>query len=130
MRRNIKKFIRDRNIYRRYVADAKDCKRCSLKKVCFYRKNTIRRTLDVPIGAEETNLSKKMLEKVDSPKGRKIYPRRMAIVEPVFANIRAIKRLDRFTLRSKLKVNIQWVLYCMIHNIEKIMNYGVRQAFS
>jgi transposase len=124
LRRNIKKFTRDRNIYRRYVADAKDCKKCSLTKKCFYRKNTKRRTLDVPIGAEETNLSKKMLEKVDSKKGREIYPQRMAIVEPVFANIRSIKRLDRFTLRSKLKVNIQWVLYCMVHNIEKIMNYG------
>ena len=65
-----------------------------------------------------------MLEKVDSEKGRKIYPQRMAIVEPVFANIRSRKRMDRFTLRGKTKVNIQWLLYCMVHNIEKIMNYG------
>jgi hypothetical protein len=26
--------------------------------------------------------------------------------------------LDRFTLRGKIKVNIQWMLYCMVHNIE------------
>jgi IS5 family transposase len=42
----------------------------------------------------------------------------------VFANIRYLKRLDRFTLRSKVKVNIQWLLYCMVHNIGKIVNYG------
>ena len=121
---NVKRHIRDRNIYRRYMADAKDCSRCSLKSRCFYRKNTKRRTLDVPIGAQENNFSKAMLEKVDSDRGRKIYPQRMAIVEPVFANIRTQKRMDHFTLRGKIKVNIQWMLYCMVHNIEKIVNYA------
>ena len=121
---NMKKHVQDRNIYRRYIADEKDCKHCSLKSRCFYRKNTKRRSLDVPIGAEETNFSKAMLKKVDSDRGRKIYPQRMAIVEPVFANIRNQKRMDRFTLRGKIKVNIQWMLYCMVHNIEKIANYG------
>ena len=78
----------------------------------------------VPIGVELTNLSKRMAGKVDSELGRKIYPQRFAVAEPVFANIRTQKRLDRFTLRGKVKVNIQWLLYCMIHNIEKIANYG------
>ena len=121
---NIKKHIVDRNIYRRYLADEKDCKQCSLKSRCFYRKNTKRRSLDIPIGADENNYSKAMGEKVDSDKGRKIYPQRFAIVEPVFANIKTQKRLNRFTLRGKVKVNIQWMLYCMVHNIEKIMNFA------
>ncbi|WP_394706861.1 transposase [Marispirochaeta sp.] len=46
----------------------------------------------------------------------------MGIIETVFGNITSCKRLDRFTLRTKAKVNIQWVLYCMIHNIGKIRN--------
>jgi Transposase DDE domain len=46
-------------------------------------------------------------------------------VEPVFGNLRAQKGLDRFTLRGQKKVNIQWTLYCMMHNIEKIGKYGV-----
>jgi hypothetical protein len=66
-----------------------------------------------------------MIEKIDSEKGRKIYDQRIAIVEPVFANVRTQKRMDHFTLKEKIKVNIQWLLYCMIHNIEKIANYGV-----
>ena len=121
----VKKHIRDHNIYRRYVADEKDCSICSLKRRCFYRKNTKRRSLDVPIGAAKTNFSKAMQNKVDSEKGRKIYPQRFAVVEPVFANIKTQKRLDRFTLRGKIKVNIQWMLYCMVHNIEKIMNFAM-----
>jgi hypothetical protein len=83
-----------------------------------------RRYLWVTIGAEITNLSKRMAAKIDTEAGRKIYPQRFAVAEPVFANIRTQKRLDRFTLRGKVKVNIQWLLYCMIHNIEKIKNYG------
>jgi hypothetical protein len=38
------------------------------------------------------------------------------------------EHLDTFpgirTLRGKIKVTIQWLLYCMIHNIEKIVHYG------
>jgi hypothetical protein len=56
---------------------------------------------------------------------RKIYSKRLAIIEPVFANIRARKRLDRFTLRTKTKVNVQWMLFALVHNIEKIVNYGM-----
>ena len=84
-----------------------------------------RKSITVPIGNVPGNLSKAMQEKVDSERGRRIYPQRVAIVEPVFANIRVNKRADRFTLRGKIKVNIQWLLYCMVHNMEKILNYGL-----
>jgi len=47
----------------------------------------------------------------------------MQIVEPVFANIRHQKKLSRFILRGKIKVNIQWNLYNLVHNIEKIANF-------
>ena len=76
------------------------------------------------MGGVPRNLLKEMARKVDTERGRGIYHQRIGIAEPVFANIRAVKRLDRFTLRGKIKVNIQWVLYCMVHNIGKIMSYG------
>ena len=78
----------------------------------------------MPLGPEGVNYSKEMVTKIESEKGRKIYPQRLAIVEPVFANIRVHKRLDRFILRGKIKVGIQWLLFCMVHNMEKIVNYG------
>jgi hypothetical protein len=65
-----------------------------------------------------------MIEKIDTPHGRDMYSRRMGIVEPVFANIRYCKGLNRFTLRGKNKVNIQWLLYCCVHNIEKTLKAG------
>jgi transposase len=122
----VKKTEVDGNIYRRYVADRTDCQRCKLKTRCIVHKNGKRRYLNVPIGSSHDNLTKPMIEKIDSEKGRKIYPQRIAVVEPVFANVRTQKRMDHFTLRGKIKVNIQWVIYCMIHNIEKIAHYGVK----
>ena len=61
----------------------------------------------------------RMRWKFDSVAGRQIYSRRMATVEPVFANLQN-KGMRRFTLRGRKKVNAQWQLFAMVHNIEKI----------
>ena len=66
-----------------------------------------------------------MKERVDSEFGKQVYGHRMSVVEPVFGNIGTAKKLNRFSLRSKKKVQGQWQLYCMIHNIEKLMRYGI-----
>ena len=112
------------NLYRLYGAQEQDCSDCRVKGKCIYGNGHGPKSLMVPIGPDGINLTKLMIEKVESEQGRSIYQKRMAIVEPVFANLRTHKRLDRFTLRGKIKVNIQWMLYCMVHNIEKIANYG------
>jgi len=86
--------------------------------------------LMVPVGIMMGNLSKAMAAKVDSEEGRRIYHRRIAIAEPVFANLRILKAMNRFTLRGKIKVNIQWLLYCMVHNIGKIIGSGGKYAYT
>jgi hypothetical protein len=68
-----------------------------------------------------------MRRRIDSAEGRALYGRRIATVEPVFGNLRHNKRLDRFTLRGQRKVDIQWKLYCMVHNIEKLSHQGYAQ---
>ena len=55
------------------------------------------------------------------------YGRRFATVEPVFANLRHNKGLDRFTLRGQRKVDTQWKLFCLVHNIEKLAHHGYAQ---
>ena len=119
-----KHIIQKGVIYRRYAADKSDCTGCEMKAKCITNKKGKRRTLMVTVGHVPGNLSKAMAEKVDSEKGRKIYHQRIGIVEPVFANIERNKGMDRFTLRGKIKVNIQWLLYSMVHNIGKIAVYG------
>lgn len=65
-----------------------------------------------------------MKRRVDSKLGKTIYSHRMSVVEPVFGNIGTNKGLNRFSLRGKEKVQGQWRLFCLVHNIEKIANYG------
>ncbi|MFA4917341.1 MAG: IS1182 family transposase [Syntrophales bacterium] len=121
----VKRVLNHGHLYRKYFATEKDCQTCPLRPQCIYGAGAKRKQLSVPIGE---SLSKLMVEKIDTEQGRRIYPRRLAIVEPVFANIRTNKRLDRFTLRGKVKVNIQWLMFCLVHNLEKIMNYGLAYA--
>jgi transposase len=113
-------------VYRRYRADARDCEACSVREGCISNKGKRgkRKCLMIQVASTGRNHSQVMAAKMDTDRGQEIYPHRMRIVEPVFANIRTQKRLDRFTLRGKIKVNIQWLLYCMVHNIEKIVNFG------
>jgi transposase len=113
------------NLYRRYEADATDCAACPLREKCLQSAETRCKHLAVFVEPAHATLSQQMIAKIDTPEAREIYGQRLAIVEPVFGNIRSQKRLDRFTLRSKIKVNIQWMLYCMVHNIEKLLNYGM-----
>jgi transposase len=112
------------NLYRRYEADAADCTTCPLREKCLQNAETRRKHLAVSVEPAHATLSQQMIAKIDTPEAREIYGQRLAIVEPVFGNIRSQKRLDRFTLRGRIKINIQWMLYCMVHNIEKLVNYG------
>ena len=124
LRSRRKRMIVNDVVYRRYVANRNDCSSCPLKSRCIRGEAIQGRYLGVPVGATPGNLIKEMAEKIDTERGRNIYHRRIAIAEPVFANIKYGKGLDRFTLRGRIKVNIQWVLYCMVHNIGKILNFG------
>lgn len=41
----------------------------------------------------------------------------------MFGNLRYNKGLDRFTVRGRSKVNAQWQLFCLVHNIEKLTHH-------
>jgi len=92
--------------------------RTPVRQVSFFARNQ----------ASPHQFTERMKQAIDSPRGRKLYSQRMATVEPVFANIRHNKRLDRFTLRGQAKVNTQWHLYCLVHNIEKLAHHGYAQG--
>jgi hypothetical protein len=75
----------------------------------------------------EESHTDRMKQRIDSEEGRQQYGQRFATVEPVFGNIRHNKQLNRFTLRGQKKVDAQWKLYCLVHNIEKLANHGYAQ---
>ena len=112
-----------------YKARVTDCRGCSLRNKCLRNPSTPYRQVRIFHKHLSERLLDKMKQKIDTLDGRKTYSKRMGIVEPVFGNIRSQKRMDRFTLRGKIKVDIQFLLYCIVHNIEKVANYGRSYAF-
>jgi len=107
-----------------YQAPKTACRDCQLRSKCLRNPDTESRQVHVFYGKRPGSITDEMKQKIDTLEGRRIYNKRLGIVEPVFGNIRSCKRMDRFTLRGQTKVNIQWMLYCLVHNIEKIINFG------
>lgn len=115
--------------YQLYVAKAEDCQGCALRLQCLKDPKKPRGrqlTRMAPTHKGETHPSERMKRAIDSERGRELYSQRIGTVEPVFANLRHNKRLNRLTLRGRAKVNAQWHLYCMVHNIEKLAGSGWR----
>ena len=61
-----------------------------------------------------------MTLKLRTEKGKEIYSRRKTIVEPVFGQIKGTKNYRQFLLRGINKVNSEWKLICLTHNLTKI----------
>jgi hypothetical protein len=103
------------------------CGPCILRERCLKTpKTTETKQVTIFIGrsaATKDSPIEKMRRKFDTLFGRFIYNKRIAIVEPVFGNLKN-KGLDRFTLRGKKKVNTQWQIFSLVHNIEKITHVG------
>jgi hypothetical protein len=106
----------------------RDCGPCALRAQCLRTPETtpVRNVafFHGRVSTRHVNHTALMRNRIDSPEGRAQSAQRFATVEPVFANLRANKRLDRFTLRGRAKVDTQWKLYCLVHNIEKLANNG------
>ena len=115
----------------RFQGAQRDCVPCAHRERCL-RTPAQTKTRQVAffhgkIATKPESYGDRMKQRIDSLKGRALYGRRFATVEPVFGNLRYNKRLDRFTLRGRTKVDGQWKLFCLVHNIEKLAHHGYAQ---
>lgn len=62
----------------------------------------------------------RMKRKLQTQVGRRIYARRKAIVEPVFGQIKQVRGFRQFLLRGLEKVQMEWALVCLTHNVLKM----------
>jgi transposase len=107
-----------------YKANADDCIVCPLKEKCSKSKKKGRksgRSLFVTESNSPGGLIYEHLKKLNTVEWQDKYARRIQIIEPVFADISNCKSLNRFTLRGREKVNGQWLLDCMVHNLGKCL---------
>ena len=109
----------------------RDCGPCTQRDKCLRKPDTTQtRQVSFFRGRApggKASYSDLMKRAIDSERGRALYGGRFATVEPVFGNLRHNKGLDRFTLRGQKKVDTQWKLFCLVHNIEKLAHHGVAQ---
>jgi transposase len=114
----------------KYRGAERNCVPCELRTQCLRKPDTTK-TRQVAFfqgrrSIEESH-TERMKRRIDSDIGKRMITARFATVEPVFGNLRANKRLQRFTLRGQKKVDGQWKLYCLVHNIEKLAHHGYAQ---
>ena len=125
------------NLAKEYVGEhfrgaKRDCVPCARRAQCLCTPNTtavrnvafFRGRVEPDTRQPRESHTMRMKARIDSAIGREQYGRRFATVEPVFANLRHNKRLDHFTLRGRTKVDGQWKLFSLVHNIEKLANAG------
>jgi transposase len=114
----------------------RDCLPCAQRTRCLRTPDTTNvrhvaffhgKVADFTRARRPANHTSRMRQRLDSPAGRQAYGRRFATVEPVFGNLCYNKGLDRFTLRGRTKVDGQWKLFCLVHNIEKLAHHGYAQ---
>jgi hypothetical protein len=111
------------NSGKQYRPKGGTCINCRLLDKCVNRRNKTKnnplRTLYIIDKKYEDNLSEQMRKKIDDPAYRELYSRRMQIIEPVFSDMVYCKGMNRFTVRTREKVNTQWLLFTIVHNIGK-----------
>ena len=112
----------------KFTGAKRDCASCQLRSRCLrHPERTAVRQVAIFLGrvpGKPETWTSRMKRKIDTDQGRHRYSRRLGIVEPVFANICDKRGLRRFSHRGRKKVNTQWLLYCMVHNIGKMQRYG------
>jgi transposase len=62
----------------------------------------------------------RMKRKLQTKVGKAIYATRKCVVEPVFGQIKQARGFRQFVLRGKEKVNGEWALLCLTHNILRL----------
>jgi transposase len=69
---------------------------------------------------KEESFRHRFRRKVRSRRGRAEYRWRKVSVEPVFGQIKQGRGLRQFLLRGKERVNGEWKLWCLTHNLRKL----------
>jgi transposase len=91
-----------------------ECSSCTSKPLCTKGKA---RQIHIE---NRMPLREQIRKLLDSPEGKKIYKLRQQIIEPIFGNIKHNLKYTMLHLRTLKKVNAEWQLICLTHNIKQI----------
>ncbi|NQT32891.1 MAG: IS1182 family transposase [Candidatus Omnitrophica bacterium] len=122
------RISRDRKNHQFRLYRKDGCENCKAREKCIKKtkkkgkpRKTYYRTISI---YPEDRLIKEMRAKLDSKEGKKIYQRRMATVETVHGDMQKNRGFLQFYLRGLKKVNTEYNLLGIAHNIRKIILHG------
>ena len=75
-------------------------------------------------------VKERMARKLRTVKGRCTYARRKEIAEPVVGQIKEARGFRRFLLRGLGKVDAEWLIICLTHNLLKLFRWSWRPALA
>jgi hypothetical protein len=76
--------------------------------------------------ADDGTVRSAMRAKLQTAAGHAVYALRKAIVEPVFGQIKEARGFRRFSFRGFAKVQAEWQVICLTHNLLKLFRAGWR----
>lgn len=97
------------------IYQSANCEGCPLRSQCHKAKGNRRIEVNHNLERLKQNAKKLLISEAGVAKRQK----RVVDTEPVFANIKHNKGFRRFMLRGKNKVEIEWGLIAMAHNLKK-----------
>jgi hypothetical protein len=106
-----------RNRWRVQIADSGN----ELRRRTTSRKRTTRRNWD---GGRYDE----MREMLASERGGELYRKRQPMIEPVFAQMKFNRGLDRFRRRGRGAVRTEWRLFTATHNLLKLHRHATAAA--
>jgi hypothetical protein len=65
-----------------------------------------------------------MLAKLATPRGRRLYKKRCASIEPVFGHTKHNRGIRRFARRGLSAVDSEWKLIAATHNLLKLWQHA------
>jgi transposase len=111
-----KKNVSDnRYVSSRRIYECSDCQGCPARSECTKSKYNRR----LYIGVELLKMKKTAHDNLESPRGKVMRSKRPIEVESVFGRLKQNWGFRRFLLRSKEKVNTEWGILCIAHNLAK-----------
>jgi transposase len=102
----------------------------SLKEIDLYVPPNGKEPQQSKVLAERASVRDKMWHKLRRPGGSEIYKKRNTTVEPVFAQIKHVRRFRQFTLRGHDKVEGEWNLVCLTNNVMKLFKARKQLKFA
>ena len=75
-------------------------------------------------------VKERMARKLRTVRGRRIYAERKEIAEPVVGQVKEARGFRRFLLRGLEKVDAEWSIICLTHNLLKLFRWSWRPALA